>query len=101
MLSEQEKEWLERRKNLCGRCEWNIYGNPCVKYGRAGEMGTCKGFEPREVGSDYYRDAAEFEARVSVIAAKKAAALMQEESAWHVIRDCRLAVESEMDDQSK
>lgn len=65
MLTEAEERWLARRKNLCGRCEWNLYGNPCVKYGRAGEIGTCRGFEPREVGSDDYRDAAEFEARVA------------------------------------
>ena len=65
MLTETEKEWLERRKNLCTRCEWNLYDNPCIRYGRAGETGKCKGFEPREVGSENYRDAAEFESRVS------------------------------------
>ena len=64
MLTEEEKRWLERRKNLCTRCEWNLYDNPCIRYGRAGETGKCKGFESREVGSDDYRDAAEFEARV-------------------------------------
>lgn len=65
MLTEQEREWLERRKNLCGRCELNIYDNPCVRYGRAGKTGKCKGFDSRNVGSDDFRDAAEFDARVA------------------------------------
>lgn len=64
MLTNAEKEWLERRKNLCARCEWNLYGNPCVRYGRAGKTGKCKGFDSRGIGFNDYRDAAELEARV-------------------------------------
>ena len=64
MLTKAEQEWLERRKNLCARCEWNLYDNPCGRYGRSGETGKCKKFEPCTVGSDDNRDAADFEARV-------------------------------------
>lgn len=28
MLTQQEKDWLERRKNLCSRCEYCLYGTP-------------------------------------------------------------------------
>ena len=70
MLTEAEIEWLERRKNLCSRCGWSLYGNPCIRLGRAGETGKCKGFAPRELGGNDFRDAAEFEARVAEKLAK-------------------------------
>lgn len=63
-MNDAEKTWLEENKNLCLRCEWNYYDNPCIRYGRLGESGSCPGFEPR--GHKYdYQDAAEFEARVA------------------------------------
>lgn len=63
-MNDAEKTWLEENKNLCLRCEWNYYDNPCIRYGRLGKSGSCPGFEPR--GHEYdYRDAAEFEARVA------------------------------------
>ena len=108
MLTEEEKRWLERRKNLCTRCEWNLYDNPCIRYGRAGETVTCKGFEPREVGSDDYRDAAVFEARVQkqlmyqyekVFQCKEVSCgfLPSRET---MLMFARLAAEAEMDAQS-
>lgn len=39
MFTEAEKKWLERRKNLCARCEFNLYDNPCIKYGKRGASG--------------------------------------------------------------
>lgn len=65
MLTEQEKKLLEQSKNLCSRCEWNQYDNPCIRYGRRGLSGKCPGFEPRDHKSDF-EDAAEFEARVAL-----------------------------------
>lgn len=89
-LTEQEREWMERRKNLCGRCMYSASGRHC---------GMCDenfyAFDPGYCNDGFI--AAEFEARVAAMAAQKAASLMQEESAWHVIRDCRLAVEQEME----
>lgn len=63
-LTEQEREWLERRKNLCARCEWNLYDNPCIQYGRRGESGECPGFRYRVVEGLDERDV-EAEARVA------------------------------------
>lgn len=65
MLTEQEKKLLEQSKNLCSRCEWNQYDNPCIRYGRRGLSGKCPGFDPRDHKSDF-EDAAEFEARVAL-----------------------------------
>lgn len=108
MLTDAEKGWLERRKNLCTRCEWNLYDNPCIRYGRAGETGKCKGFEPREVGSENYRDAAEFESRVSENLARDICFRCPDRYneicpigiASCGMKHARLAAEAEMDAQS-
>ena len=52
MLTQQEKDWLERRKNLCSRCEFCLYDNPCVRYGTKGKSGRCEGFWPRNMDGD-------------------------------------------------
>lgn len=64
MLTEAEKKWLERRKNLCARCEFNLYDNPCIKYGKRGASGECPGFYSMLCAEYNFEDAAEFEARV-------------------------------------
>ncbi|WP_300709673.1 hypothetical protein [uncultured Desulfovibrio sp.] len=115
MLTEAEERWLELRKNLCTLCEWNLYDNPCVRYGRAGETGKCKGFEPRNVGSDDYRDAAEFEARVAEKLAKSICVVCPENKNGRCttrqnyaqradieacrMRHARIAVEEEIDSE--
>ncbi|WP_297219855.1 hypothetical protein [uncultured Desulfovibrio sp.] len=70
MLTEQEREWLERRKNLCSRCEFCLYDNPCIKYGKRGASGVCPGFYSTLCAEYNFEDAAEFEARVAVLLAK-------------------------------
>ena len=72
MLSEQEKEWLERRKNLCWRCFIESYCSIELHHGVHTE--ECWNWRPC-VNSDGgmqkhafyvdFRDAAEFEARVA------------------------------------
>ena len=69
MLTETELKWVKETRHLCNRCEWNLYDNPCVRYGRLGMGERCPGFSPRNLEHDY-RDAAEFEARVAVYLAK-------------------------------
>ena len=53
MLTQQEKDWLERRKKLCSRCEFCLYDNPCVRYGTKGKRGRCEGFWPRNMAVSY------------------------------------------------
>lgn len=65
MLTEAEKKWLERRKNLCARCEFNLYDNPCIKYGKRGASGEYPGFYSTLCAEYNFEDAAEFEARVA------------------------------------
>lgn len=64
MLTEAELRWVEETRHLCKRCEWNLWDNPCIRYGRLGMEGSCPGFSPRNLEHDF-RDAAEFEARVA------------------------------------
>jgi len=54
MLTQQEKDWLERRKNLCSRCEFCLYDTPCEDKGE-----NCKAFLPSNMREDF-RDAARF-----------------------------------------
>ena len=73
MLTEQERKWLENRKIRCSRC---------VHYEVSGVGGICFWCADREkfetsaytLASDY-RDAAEFEARVSRYIAENASKL--------------------------
>lgn len=62
MLTEAELRWVEETRHLCKRCEWCLWDNPCILYGRIGM--DCPGFSPRNLEHDF-RDAAEFEARVA------------------------------------
>lgn len=67
MLTEKEKEWLERRKNLCNRCAKYGYCKTGKKHGFNTE--TCRFWEIRSpkgiifVHEDFH-DAAKFETRV-------------------------------------
>lgn len=73
MLTEQEFQWLESRKNLCSRCvrfDWCRVGTK-----HAFNVSSCRYYEPsvrRTIDSEYrspisdnYEDAAKFEARVA------------------------------------
>lgn len=71
MLSEQEKEWLERRKNLCGRCVKRSFCRTGKTHGYNTE--ACRFWEiktPNGYINNDFRDAAEFEARVAEKLAK-------------------------------
>ena len=69
-LSEQEREWLERRKNLCNRCVKAAWCRTGEKHGYNTER--CRFWElkapnQRSTGNldEDFQDAAEFEARVA------------------------------------
>lgn len=87
-LTEQEREWLERRKNLCARCWWNHCG-------MSSSSEKCRAFDPINRWKIDYRDASEFEARVAAKLAKYCADYWQRESAWHALKDARIEVEQE------
>lgn len=113
-LTEKERTWLENRRNLCARCEWNSYDNPCVQYGRRGESGECPGFHFRVVEIEDVEDI-EFEARVAAslseyvnaepwpnlwpecISCERHAKKGDEACPPCVLREARLAVEAEME----
>lgn len=109
MLTEQEKKWLENRKIRCSRC---------VHYEVSGVGGICFWCADREkfetsaytLASDY-RDAAEFEARVSRYIAENASKLYFSSNswqfldgfkakslAWYILWEARIIVEEEMDE---
>ena len=120
MLTEKEKEWLERRKNICNRC----VKSPWCRVGERHEYNieNCRFWEikvPNKnilLGSleEDFRDAAEFEARVAEKLAERAFRLCDEMDVteavvtderersigWHVLKKVRLAVEDEMDRKS-
>lgn len=83
MLTEAEKKWLERRKNLCARCEFNLYDNPCIKYGKRGASGECPGFYSMLCAEYNFEDAAEFEARVAEKLAKPRKELRPKGCSWY------------------
>lgn len=60
-LTEQEKEWLETRKNLCGRCRKRKYCRTGNRHGFNTEI--CRHWEL--AARDDYKDAARFEALVA------------------------------------
>lgn len=70
-LSEKEKEWLERRKNLCNRCVIASWCRIGEKHGYNTEQ--CRFWKLKIPGKDTFfgsfeedfKDAAEFEARVA------------------------------------
>lgn len=106
MITEDEKRWLGLRKNLCARCEFNLYDNPCIQYGKRGTSGECPGFYSTLCAEYNFVDAAEFEARVAVLLTDRDAPYVPP---CHIVcnhrrkcRACRLmyariAVEAEMD----
>lgn len=67
MLTEQERAWLERRKNPCVHCVHN--GRTCDTATSLPEGLPCEWFE-FDVEDPDYQDAAEFEARVAALLAK-------------------------------
>lgn len=111
-LSENEKEWLERRKNLCNRCIKAAWCRTGEKHGYNTER--CRFWElkvPNQsilLGSleEDFRDAAEFEARVALeLTDFDASYLPPCPDNCHSRRGCRecqlmyarLAVEAEME----
>jgi hypothetical protein len=70
MLNAQEKEWLERRKNLCNRCAKAAWCRIRDKHGYNTER--CRFWEIKVPNQGFlgrfdedFKDAAEFEARVA------------------------------------
>jgi len=111
-LSENEKEWLERRKNICARCFHSHRGRPyfCGNW----RYGKCIDFDPRSCTDEIvdFEDAAEFEARVAQrlvqnISLPCYAGLCTElkeidwqicpKNEWCLMKYARLAVEAEME----
>ena len=112
-LTEQEREWLERRKNLCERCFYGEDGRPnfCGRW----RDGKCIDFDPESCLSENvdYKDAAEFEARVAQRSVQNISwpcyvglcpkgkdmdwQICPKEE-WCHMKYARLAVEQEMDD---
>lgn len=82
-LSENEKEWLERRKNICARCFHSHRGRPyfCGNW----RYGKCIDFDPRSCTDEIvdFEDAAEFEARVAVLLAKPRKELRPKGCSWY------------------
>ena len=117
MLTEAEKKWLERRKNLCNRCgfqkncSWRSQNIPCEKWGlfQVKAWGTKSGDVKHN-----FRDAAEFEARVAAKLAKSICFVCPDNKGGGCdtknraqnracieacrLRHARLAVEAEIDD---
>lgn len=110
MLTEQEKKWLEFRKNVCFRCKKRRQTcslqlrDDCLKVGYP-IRDLAMMFQPD------YADAAEFEARVSRCIAENASELdmisnnlqfldgfKAKSLAWYILREARIAVEEEMDE---
>ena len=109
MLTEQEKRWLEFRKNVCFRCKKRR--QTCSLQLRE----DCRkaGYPIRDLAMVIppdYRDAAEFEARVSRCIAENASELdmisnnlqfldgfKAKSLAWYILREARIAVEEKMD----
>lgn len=118
-LTEQEKAWLERSKNLCSKCIHKALG--CI-LGKSEGKRECIFFDA-DLGEPDYRDAAEFEARValwvatnyfkwferpckfengvcphlSCISGKKSACRPKWGLSWCKLKTARLAVEEEME----
>lgn len=110
MLTEQEKRWLEFRKNVCFRCKKRRQTcSPVLR-----EVCQKAGYPIRDLAMVIppdYRDAAEFEARVSRCIAGNASELdmisnnlqfldgfKTKSLAWYILREARIAVEEEMDE---
>lgn len=111
MLTDKEREWLTVRKKACARC-----GNTPSRCSQD-QRNACyrAGFplwDKTTVTFCSLRDAAEFEARVSRYIAENASELdfssnnwqffdgfKAKSLAWYVLREARIAVEEEMDNE--
>lgn len=88
-LSEAEKDWLERRKNICNRCVKSPWCRVGERHGYNAEI--CCFWElkvPNKnilLGSleEDFRDAAEFESRVAVLLAKPRKELRPKGCSWY------------------
>ena len=109
MLTEQERKWLELRKNVCFRCKKRRQTcSPVIR-----EICQKAGYPIHDLAMvipQDYRDAAEFEARVSRYIAENASELdfssnnwqffdgfKAKSLAWYILREARIIVEEEMD----
>ena len=119
-LSEKEKEWLERRENLCNRCVKAAWCHTGEKHGYNTER--CRFWELKVPNHGFlggldedFKDAAEFEARVAEKLATVICSRCEDFNKKNVcplaiyqttgIYECRmkharLAVEAEMDRKS-
>lgn len=104
MLTDKEKRWLEGRDLRPAPCDNELPGalcDCCIEI-----IGTVCPLKPD------YRDAAEFEARVSRCIAENASELdmisnnlqflegfKAKSLAWYILREARIAVEEEMDNE--
>lgn len=110
MLTDKEKRWLEFRKDVCFRCKKRRQTcSPVLR-----EICQKAGYPIRDLAMVIppdYRDAAEFEARVSRCIAGNASELdmisnnlqfldgfKAKSLAWYILREARIAVEEEMDE---
>ena len=107
MLTEQEKKWLTVRKKACARCSAlgkcsQDQRNHCYAVGYPLRGSTVATFE-------YFRHAAEFEARVARCIAGNASELdmisnnvqfldgfKAKSLAWYILREARIAVDEAM-----
>lgn len=110
MLTDKEKRWLEFRKDVCFRCKKRRQTcSPVLR-----EICQKARYPIRDLAMVIppdYRDAAEFEARVSRCIAENASELdmisnnlqfldgfKAKSLAWYILREARIAVEEEMDE---
>lgn len=109
MLTKRERKWLEFRKNVCFRCKKRRQTcSPVIR-----EICQKAGYPIHDLAMvipQDYRDAAEFEARVSRYIAENASELdfssnnwqffdgfKAKSLAWYILREARIIVEEEMD----
>ena len=109
MLTEKEKRWLEFRKDVCFRCKKRRQTcSPLLR-----ESCQKAGYPIRDLAMVIppdYRDASEFEERVSRCIAENASELDEisnnlqfldgfkaKSLAWYILREARIAVEEKMD----
>ena len=110
MLTDKERKWLEFRKDVCFRCKKRRQTcSPVLR-----EICQKARYPIRDLAMVIppdYRDAAEFEARVSRCIAENASELdmisnnlqfldgfKAKSLAWYILREARIAVEEEMDE---
>lgn len=111
MLTDKERKWLEFRKDVCFRCKKRRQTcSPVLR-----KICQKAGYPIRDLAMVIppdYRDTAEFEARVSRCIAENASELdmisnnlqfldgfKAKSLAWYILREARIAVEEEMDNE--